>query len=643
MLMRPCVKCWKGARAFSSGVNLLHEGLRLQHLGDWAAALSAFRGAAQNSPMLGAAANNAEGLLLLRSSVPVAHGTRELQRGDVLLAPWAEDGFDYEAILEEMDEASDTCTVAWSDGGQTCRVVPRAAVTTLQGLSHRDDRATRLWASRRALRRALLDWQGQAEAGVAHDAFVDFAGLVCDLAAAEIRIALISSWPGLELAQNLLKRGSFTAERAYAPDPRALAALYSTRAEVLRFNSGANLREVQLLHLRVADHLRAASWRDKPRWESPAGHLGWEILHEVQWAKALAQMAWSEQAQPRSRPNASTKRRKAQVPATASVWALPEKLLPPTPGLPRGPDLLLHHSCALQSVGRAWRALHWAAHRDAPKSLPWTYSAESVRDFVATLPVTAVHVRLLLEVAILVFVIGCRWPLSRQKPVEVRPPSPQPASCIRTAVSLSLGPGFERGCRTGATCNGNSQWPGPLWNGKSSDQIPKGSGPLVCLAATALAGGRLPCPRRAVVAPMRWWTAGDPQCTSTLQLGYGGGGAGRDTTRALRRCEFAWQLPIFKRSRSSAVMSDSRLPSGLQRSGWLPNAHHLAKHLIFQPLTAEPFRLTFVRLALPTKAMNDLQQQPVWCTSSSFGERQHQKHLTTHGGQNSQEHSSGVV
>ncbi|CAK8992908.1 unnamed protein product [Durusdinium trenchii] len=408
MLMRPCVKCWKGARAFSSGVNLLHEGLRLQHLGDWAAALSAFRGAAQNSPMLGAAANNAEGLLLLRSSVPVAHGTRELQRGDVLLAPWAEDGFDYEAILEEMDEASDTCTVAWSDGGQTCRVVPRAAVTTLQGLSHRDDRATRLWASRRALRRALLDWQGQAEAGVAHDAFVDFAGLVCDLAAAEIRIALISSWPGLELAQNLLKRGSFTAERAYAPDPRALAALYSTRAEVLRFNSGANLREVQLLHLRVADHLRAASWRDKPRWESPAGHLGWEILHEVQWAKALAQMAWSEQAQPRSRPNASTKRRKAQVPATASVWALPEKLLPPTPGLPRGPDLLLHHSCALQSVGRAWRALHWAAHRDAPKSLPWTYSAESVRDFVATLPVTAVHVRLLLEVAILVFVIGCR-------------------------------------------------------------------------------------------------------------------------------------------------------------------------------------------------------------------------------------------
>lgn len=90
-------------------------------------------------------------------------------------------------------------------------------------------------------------------------------------------------------------------------------------------------------------------------------------------------------------------------------------------------------------------------------------------------------------------------------------------------------------------------------------------------------------------------------------------------------------------------MSDSRLPSGLQRSGWLPNAHHLAKHLIFQPLTAEPFRLTFVRLALPTKAMNDLQQQPVWCTSSSFGERQHQKHLTTHGGQNSQEHSSGVV
>ena len=40
-----------------------------------------------------------------------------------------------------------------------------------------------------------------------------------------------------------------------------------------------------------------------------------------------------------------------------------EKLLPPIPGLPRGPDVLLNQSSALQSVGRAWRALHWAAKR----------------------------------------------------------------------------------------------------------------------------------------------------------------------------------------------------------------------------------------------------------------------------------------
>ena len=39
--------------------------------------------------------------------------------------------------------------------------------------------------------------------------------------------------------QSLLRRGAFTAERAYAPDPRALAALFSARAEAMRFETGA--------------------------------------------------------------------------------------------------------------------------------------------------------------------------------------------------------------------------------------------------------------------------------------------------------------------------------------------------------------------------------------------------------------------
>jgi len=36
----------------------------------------------------------------------------------------------------------------------------------------------------------------------------------------------------------LLRRGAFTAERAYAPDPRALAALFSAKAEAMRFETG---------------------------------------------------------------------------------------------------------------------------------------------------------------------------------------------------------------------------------------------------------------------------------------------------------------------------------------------------------------------------------------------------------------------
>lgn len=38
--------------------------------------------------------------------------------------------------------------------------------------------------------------------------------------------------------QTLLRRGCFTCERAYAPDPRALAALYAARAEAMRFVPG---------------------------------------------------------------------------------------------------------------------------------------------------------------------------------------------------------------------------------------------------------------------------------------------------------------------------------------------------------------------------------------------------------------------
>eukprot|EP00435_Cladocopium_sp_Y103_P048342 s604_g14.t1 len=347
-----------------------------------------------------------------------------------VLAPWAEDGFDYEATLEVVDEAAGLCTVAWADGGETCRVVPCAAVTTLDGRPcfFRSDAEQRLWAARRALRLALLDWQQQAEAGVAHDAFVDFAGVAADLAAAELRVALMSStWPGLELAQSLLRRGCFTAERAYAPAPRALAALVSARAEAMRFETGVDLQELQRLHLRVRDHLHAATWTKEPHWASFGGTLRWETLHQVMWAKALAHVAVSSPAREVGRtPKASAdrnlphhgraKHRRGRgavagtSPVRRSVWALPEKLLPAPSGLPRGPDpLLAVQCCARQGVLRAWRAVLWAAGRDVQSCrLPWTYSADSARSLALELPKTQIHTELLLEVAVLVFAMGCR-------------------------------------------------------------------------------------------------------------------------------------------------------------------------------------------------------------------------------------------
>lgn len=425
-------------RGFSSSRELLYEGLRLQRRGDALGALQRFRSAAEGAePPLAQAAHNAAGLLLRRSHgdhrESGASGAR-CEPGERVLAPWAEDGFDYEATLEVVDEAAGLCTVAWADGGETCRVVPCAAVTSLDGRAcFGAAAAARLWAARRLLRRALLDWQEQAEAGVAHDAFVDFAGIAADLAAAELRVGLVTSttsvtsttWPGLELAQSLLRRGAFTAERAYAPDPRALAALVSAKAEAMRFERGVDFAELQRLHLRVVDHLHAATWKREPHWASFGGTLRWETLHQVMWAKALAHVAVfsplearapkaSASAQrnlPRhgksgkSRPGAGT-----MSPVRRSVWALPEKLLPAPRGLPRGPDpLLAVPCCARQGVLRAWRALLWAAGRDVQSCpLPWTYSSDTARSLALELPKTQIHNELLLEVAVLVFAMGCR-------------------------------------------------------------------------------------------------------------------------------------------------------------------------------------------------------------------------------------------
>eukprot|EP00434_Breviolum_minutum_P009388 symbB.v1.2.008267.t1/scaffold518.1/size193124/8 len=351
--------------------------------------------------MVATAAHNAEGLLLRHLQPDVSS---KPERGAVVLAPWAEDGFEYEATVEEVDEERELCTLAWADGGTTCRIVPWAALAAL------DDFHTPLgglWASRRSLRRALLDWQQQAEAGVAHDAYVDFAGLITDVAASELRVGAQYDWPGLHLAQTLLRRGCFTCERAYAPDPRALAALYAARAEAMRFvPGGVESKELQQLHLRAREQLHVATWKKEAIWVSFGGQLRWEILHQVLWSKALAHSAaLSKVAFP-----LSTKSRCHHSPSHGRPVEHKEKLKAASyvAGKVSVVDPLLKLGDAQQSAGRAWRALHWAAGRDAPMTLPWTYGIDSVRRLALELPETPMHQKLLLEVAILVFAMGCR-------------------------------------------------------------------------------------------------------------------------------------------------------------------------------------------------------------------------------------------
>ncbi|CAJ1349060.1 unnamed protein product [Effrenium voratum] len=412
--MRPAAAAMRPlrGRAFCAGSEALYEGLRLQRQGRAAEALRRLRAAEScESPLLRAAARNAEGLLLLRSAAPVCEQTQVLHPGDVVLAPWAEDGFEYEATLERIDEANGSCIVSWADGGQTCREVPLAAVTTVQGLPCRGCSAQdlRLWASRRALTHALLEWQVQAEAGTAHDAFVDFAGLLCDLAAAEVRVALRCSWPGLELARVALQRGRYSAERAFKPDRRALAALTLARAELMRLE-GASAPELLSLHRLAGEHLALATWSSEPLWRSAGGELHWQALHQVLWAKALAQLAIQAKRPSRTRRTGSKgpQRRAAQ-----GAWSPPEKLVTAAPAFRRDP--LAKLSFAPQAAGRAWRALCWAASRaDSAKSAPWSYSAASCARLAKDVEPSPMGARLLLEVAVITFVMGCRCGQSRR-------------------------------------------------------------------------------------------------------------------------------------------------------------------------------------------------------------------------------------
>jgi len=474
-----------GASA-AEAAQALWQGFQAQAEGRQEEALCRYRAVQRApSPTLRALASNAEGLLLLRLPVGLAPAagasgsTTAASRlepcapGDSVLAPWAEDGGEYGATLVSVDTAAGECTVDWADGGETHRVVPLAGVATLEGgvsACAAEDRPeeVRAWLVRRALRRALEAWQMQAEFGTSHDAFVDLVGVLCDMASAEVRVALASPaqrWlaEGLGHARRHLQRARWAAERAYAPDPRALAVLCMHRAELLRLTSlaacgptggpgglmgrtdgaAASLREVLQLHQRTAAHLATAKFKrrfrdqcdeDPALWSRPGGSVAPEVLHELLWAKALASLAALPNSPAKGKRRAPGRlrkfegspslqhrmRRTSSASSNAVAWSLPEKLLPPGSGMPTELDALLKEIRPERvAVARAWRALCAAAGEPVRPGqsigavLRGASAKEAARlafQLTRTPPdaLGSTHPRLLLEVGSIIFAMGCK-------------------------------------------------------------------------------------------------------------------------------------------------------------------------------------------------------------------------------------------
>ena len=387
------------------GAEELSRGFKAQADGRFGDALASYRSVRRaRSPLLRALSYNAEGLLLLKAplrfvsalrGVPEAAEvlTEPFEVGKMVLAPYLKDGGEYGGTVAAVDHDVSQCTVKWADGGNEHTVVPLASVSTYEnsicslGLSE-SQTEVRAWIARRALRNAVSLWSEQGEAGTAHDAFVDLVGLLCDAAIAEARVAVISEkWlaDGLGHARRHLQRARWAAERAYMPDPRALAVICMHRAELLRITAAVasrsakadmteSLREGLTLHQRVRDHLAVSKWR-----ATSIGGLPPAVLHEILWAKTLASLAvpktLSKRVRRRTRRTELQSRHSSRRPLFRStreqnmpsatvegaVWTLPEKILPERQH--HIDDPLLRESCPARSaVERAWRALQvWKA------------------------------------------------------------------------------------------------------------------------------------------------------------------------------------------------------------------------------------------------------------------------------------------
>jgi len=454
----------------------LSHAFSVQAAGEYSNALRQYRQLLRaHSPVIKTLAGNAEALLLLRAPLPleekcqdgdVTQVHRDFQVGDEVLAPWAEDGGEYAATVVAIDAAAGLCTVDWEDGGTTCRTVPIASLSTRSGevcMHAQQERPQEVlaWCVRRSLRRSLLAWELQAQAGVAHDAFVDVAGLLGDTAMAELHAALSSPGgmllpDGLGHARRHLQRARWLAERSYRPDPLALATLCVHRAELHRLSTAAaartgltgeaspdSFREALSLHERASLHFAAAAsaWKKNDSqpsaWRRVGGDVCREALQELLWAKTLSSVAavTPRTADSQTPAGANLKRRKsAQMPrhsgkrrlaaalrtksppdaAAAAGDSLPEKLLPLNPGLPREVDPLLRvQSPARAAAERAWRALEMAAGWRPPSKrheqshfFGATTAASDAARLAADMPQGHMLARMLLEASVIIFVMG---------------------------------------------------------------------------------------------------------------------------------------------------------------------------------------------------------------------------------------------
>lgn len=477
----------------NSALHTLWAGFQSHATGDDMAAIRAYRKVQRmHSPLLRALAGNAEALLVLRRPLDSFFDYTKARKTDAnnasnggmmslqvfapgsnVLAPWAGDGEEYSATIESVDSEVGECFVTWADGGDTHRTVPMSGITTLEGtLSacavQTRPHEVRAWVARRALRQALFAWGAQAECGTTHDAFVDLVGLLCDTATAEVRTALVSPerrWlsESFEHAHRHLQRARWSAERAWAPDPRALAIICMHRAEMLRLGTFAgaqdtgrtaresmarNLEDAHKLHQRVALHLATAAFRGKfqsrASWQWLGGGLKPEVLHELLWAKTLACQVLCKHVSARRRPRpafrtpmttlVASRARRPRVRRhrdTSVHHSLPEKLVPSALEEPIKQDALLSELCpARAAMARSWRALCLAAGeplgtgvsaRGILQDMGPERSMQLLSLLVEARGDVATKARLLVEVASLMFAMGCKRGMSAQARAAAAP------------------------------------------------------------------------------------------------------------------------------------------------------------------------------------------------------------------------------